>query len=596
MHVSSLTCAPPSSLVPSGFNTPATAVAARIRSLSLPSSCWQHSASPILEPNSFGLPKHPLNRRSRPVLLGPLQSSLRTPTRLRQPRLTLAPICALTRTSPLRPSFSSQTRTTTSPVLASFFTDLAHTIARHLLAPLNSQYMHPNLPPRIFTSEFWHAHFNYAALRTDPSLAAVGSMDGLAGDQLCQWNSVAPDSILPATHLTLFLPPPLGAFVLANHQSHEDLKSTPASATQATPIFSVQQHLQFLFPQVFINQQEQLSLARQSAVEGYLSPETIPFLGHSNQPLTYKKVRWALRFPLPPPTKDPSARRFSSTPAFRQGPRSHEALEGAVRVAAPFSYNNEASVHLTDSHFLKLPDCDPCLGSLHRNVNPAPPDAATCAWLRLGALRLSQRDEGDKSSVPLGLLAFFGSDISHKHVTELIRSHSTTDQDTVNRMRAEHRVGRAAFKMPRKPHSKQALLEKAAQAKGAKAPPTPPAPHIAPLHSRKALPSRLLSRVHGPLNQHQHEPKPPNDQPLKARLHSPVRPLPSQQMIHPLLPPFGILGPFSQCSAAILTVCPLAHTHTRTGAPRPPAGRDTGKGKGTPVLHGGKDTPKGGKK
>ena len=217
-----------------------------------------------------------------------------------------------------------------APVLASFFTDLAHTIAHHLLAPLNSQYMRPNLPPRIFTSEFWHAHFNDAALRTDPSLAAVGSMDGLTGDQLCQWNSVVPDSILPATHLTLFLPPPLGAFVLANHQSHEDFKSTPASATQATPIFSVQQHLQFPLPQVFTKQQEQLSLARQSAVEGHLSPETIPFLGHSNQRLTYKKVCWALRFPLPPPTKDPSARRFSSTPAFRQGPRSHEALEGSA--------------------------------------------------------------------------------------------------------------------------------------------------------------------------------------------------------------------------------------------------------------------------
>ena len=224
-----------------------------------------------------------------------------------------------------------------APVLASFFTGLAHTIVHHILAPLNSQYMRPNLPPRIFASEFWHAHFNYAALRTDPILAAVGSMDGLAGDQLCQWNAVAPDSILPATHLTLFLPPPLGAFVLANHQSHDDFKSTSASATQATPIFSVQQHLQYPLPQVFPNQHEHLSLARQSAVEGYLSPETIPFLGHSNQLLTFKKARWALRFPLPPSTKDLSARRFSSTPAFRQGPRSNEALEGAIRVAASFS-------------------------------------------------------------------------------------------------------------------------------------------------------------------------------------------------------------------------------------------------------------------
>ena len=368
-----------------------------------------------------------------------------------------------------------------APVLASFFTDLAHTIAHHILAPLNSQYMRPNLPPRIFTSEFWHAHFNYAALRTDPTLAAVGSMDGLAGDQLCQWNSVAPDSILPATHLTLFLPPPLGAFVLANHQSHEDFKSTPASATQATPIFSVQQHLQFPLPQVFLNQPELLSLARQSAVDGYLSPETIPFLGHSNQPLTFKKVRWALRFPLPPPTKDPSARRFSSTPAFRQGPRSNEALEGAIRVAAPFSYTSEASVYLTDSQFLKLPDFEPFLGRLHRNVNPAPPDAATRAWLRSGALRLSQRDEGDKSSIPLGLLAFFSSDISYKQVTELTHTHRTMDQGALQQMRAEHRASRTAFKLPRTAHPKQALLEQAAQAGGAKAPPTPPAPHIAPL-------------------------------------------------------------------------------------------------------------------
>ena len=121
------------------------------------------------------------------------------------------------------------------------------------------------------------------ALRTDPALAAIGSMDGLAGDQICQWNSVAPDSILPPTHLSIFVPPPLGAFVLANHQNHEDFKSTPASATQSSPIFSVQQNIQFPLPQVFSNQDELLSLARLSAAEGYLSEEVIPFLGHSNQ-------------------------------------------------------------------------------------------------------------------------------------------------------------------------------------------------------------------------------------------------------------------------------------------------------------------------
>ena len=115
-----------------------------------------------------------------------------------------------------------------APVLCNFFKDLAHAVVHTILAPLNSQFMRPNLPPRVFTAEFWHAHLNYAALRTDPALAAIGSMDGLAGDQICQWNSVAPDSILPATRLSLFVPPPLGAFVLANHQSHDDFKSTPA--------------------------------------------------------------------------------------------------------------------------------------------------------------------------------------------------------------------------------------------------------------------------------------------------------------------------------------------------------------------------------
>ena len=192
-----------------------------------------------------------------------------------------------------------------APVLGSFFKDLAHAVVHTILAPLNSQHMRPNLPPRVFTGEFWHAHFNYAALRTDPALAAIGSMDGLAGDQICQWNSVAPDSILPATHLSIFVPPPLGAFVLANHQNHEDFKSTPASATQSSPIFSVQQNIQFPLPQVFSNQDELLSLARLSAAEGYLSEEVMPFLGHSHQPITFKKVRWALRFPLPPTSKDP---------------------------------------------------------------------------------------------------------------------------------------------------------------------------------------------------------------------------------------------------------------------------------------------------
>ena len=324
-----------------------------------------------------------------------------------------------------------------APVLSSFFKDLAHAVVHTILAPLNSQHMRPNLPPRVFTAEFWHAHFNYAALRTDPALAAIGSMDGLAGDQICQWNSVAPASILPPTHLSVFIPPPLGAFVLANHQSHEDFKSTPASASHSSPIFSVQQNIQFPLPQVFGNQDELLSLARLSASEGYLSEEVIPFLGHSNQQMTFKKVRWALRFPLPPPSKDPAARRFSATPAFRQGPRSGEALEGAIRVAAPLTYAQEDSVHLPQSHFLKLPSFDRLYGKITRNVNPSLPDEHVVRWLRAQAPRLAQRDEGDKSTIPAGLYAFFCGNISLPQVVELIKARHSHDEKSVQLMQQQ---------------------------------------------------------------------------------------------------------------------------------------------------------------
>ena len=104
--------------------------------------------------------------------------------------------------------------------------------------------------------------------------------------------------LLTLSYLSVFVPPPLGAFVLANHQSYEDFKSTPASAAHSSPIFSVQQNIQFPLLQVFSNQDELLSLARLSASEGYLSEEVIPFLGHSNQ-----ESSLGASLPLAPPVK-----------------------------------------------------------------------------------------------------------------------------------------------------------------------------------------------------------------------------------------------------------------------------------------------------
>ena len=98
--------------------------------------------------------------------------------------------------------------------------------------------------------------------------------------------------------------------------------SNPLQHPPPTPLLSslYNQNLQFPLPQVFSNQDELLSRARLSASEGYLSEEVIPFLGHSNQHMTFKKVRWALRFPLSPPVKRSRCPPFFFHSRFSTGP------------------------------------------------------------------------------------------------------------------------------------------------------------------------------------------------------------------------------------------------------------------------------------
>ena len=133
-------------------------------------------------------------------------------------------------------------------------------------------------------------------------------------------------------------------------------------------------------------------------------------------------------------------------------------------MAAPLSYAND-SPYLPDSHFLRLPDFVTMFGLPRRNVNPAPPDQPTCLWLRAGAIRLSHREDGVKDSIPLGIFAFFNGDISIDHVIELIKTHKTTDKDTLRRMRGHFRGHSSVLVIPRMAHCKQTILEKAAAAK-----------------------------------------------------------------------------------------------------------------------------------
>ncbi len=242
-------------------------------------------------------------------------------------------------------------------VLNSFLKDLAQTIVHNILFPATSEFMRPLLPPRVSTVEFWHAQLNYAVLRAEAALVTGGSAESVAGDQLCVWNTIAPDAIIPATHLTLFLPPPLGAYVMANHQTHRDFKPHASSSPTDIPTFTVQQSLHFHLPEVCKNQSEMLNMARYAAADGYITPAAIPFLSHSltNEHMTFQKIKWSLRFPLPTPTPTDPNRRFSATPSFQNSPSSGEALDGAIRVAAPFTYQSPSATLLPQTEFLRLP-------------------------------------------------------------------------------------------------------------------------------------------------------------------------------------------------------------------------------------------------
>ena len=160
---------------------------------------------------------------------------------------------------------------------------LAQTIV-NIISPQASLNTRPVLPKDIYKVEFWHAHLNYACLRASEAALPGGSAARLAGDQLCHWNTLSPDSIFQATHLIVFLPPCLGAFVLSNHSSHSPafLKYPPPDLqTNEGPTACVKQVANYPLPSILLNQDEKLASARKSAADGYLSSYTIPLLAES---------------------------------------------------------------------------------------------------------------------------------------------------------------------------------------------------------------------------------------------------------------------------------------------------------------------------
>ena len=85
----------------------------------------------------------------------------------------------------------------------------------------HAAYTPPPLPGPLMSPRFWHAHLNHACTRAVSPLAGAGTTDNMAGDQLAIWNqvNVRGNEPIPSTHLTIFVPPALGAFILANLKS-----------------------------------------------------------------------------------------------------------------------------------------------------------------------------------------------------------------------------------------------------------------------------------------------------------------------------------------------------------------------------------------
>ena len=358
---------------------------------------------------------------------------------------------------------------------ATLFTDLTHEQALfpllralaqtivNIISPQASLNTRPVLPKEIYKVEFWHAHLNYACLRASDAGLPGGGAARLAGDQLCHWNTLSPDAVFQATHLIVFLPPCLGAFVLSNHSSHNSAFfkfSSPDASASEGPTACVKQVANFPLPSLLSNQSDTLTKARAAAAEGYLSPFTIPLLAEPETLVQPARLNWVLRFPLPPPNPL-SHRRFSSTPSYHYGPRTPQALDAAIRYAANFSYDDPTPTHPQAAAFVQLPDPATRFGDIRRPTTepPSPPPADIQNWLQSGAIRLHSHTEyqlfgAHITHLPPLLESHFFGHISLDQLIPLLSSHPSDPQAlqaAIQQFRASKRAKVEVAQIPRQP-------------------------------------------------------------------------------------------------------------------------------------------------
>ena len=130
----------------------------------------------------------------------------------------------------------------------------------------------------------------------------------MAGDQLAIWNqvNVRSNEPIPSTHLTIFVPPALGAFILANLKSPKGdppqlrpvIPSQPNSSSVLTASRPFHLDLPLIFPE---NEDLIMDNARQAAAAGFITSESIPLLALTDESFYHGKLSWTLRFPVPTP-------------------------------------------------------------------------------------------------------------------------------------------------------------------------------------------------------------------------------------------------------------------------------------------------------
>ena len=261
----------------------------------------------------------------------------------------------------------------------------------------------------------------------------------------------------------VFLPPCLGAFVLSNHSSHSPAffkYPPPELQTNEGLTDCVKQVANYPLPSILVNQEEKLSSARKSAADGYLSSYTIPLLAEPETLAQHAKLNWVLRFPLPPPNQM-STRRFSSTPSYNHGPRTPQALDGALRFASSFTYDTPPVLTPSTSSFLQLPDPVTKFGEVRRPATgplPAPPQDIQ-DWLTSGAVRLHTKEEyrlpgANVQALPPPIEKYFFGQISLEQLI-LLLDNAPDDpgalQQAVHNFRSSKRARIDVASIPRQP-------------------------------------------------------------------------------------------------------------------------------------------------